>query len=85
MFLYERYLAALTEQRFYDVNMVMERAVRALEVAAAAAPLMIYGFYDFTPLQQRLIAATVRGRDVLAFFPWRRGMPMRMPPPPSHG
>ncbi len=73
VFLYERYVALLGEQGFYDVNMVMEHAIRVLEVESVAAPFMLYGFYDFTPLQQRFIATAVRDRDTLVFFPWRAG------------
>ncbi|MGE0683377.1 MAG: PD-(D/E)XK nuclease family protein, partial [Candidatus Binatia bacterium] len=50
-----------------------ERAIEALQSEALRSPLFVYGFYDFTPLQRRLIAAAVADRDALVFFPWRPG------------
>jgi ATP-dependent helicase/DNAse subunit B len=71
--LYERYLEAVTAQGCYDVNGLLEQALPRLAAETPTAPLMLYGFYDFTPLQQRFVAAAVEGRDSLAFFPWRAG------------
>ena len=72
--LYEHYLYFLVNQGFYDVNMVVDRAISLLETDSSDAPLFLYGFYDFTPLQRRLIAAAVAGRDAVAFLPWRSGV-----------
>jgi ATP-dependent helicase/DNAse subunit B len=71
--LYERYLRFLMEQGFYDANIIMERAIEALQSEALRSPLFVYGFHDFTPLQRRFIAAAVAERDALVFFPWRPG------------
>src|SRR5215813_3938689 len=72
--LYERYTRFLTEHGFYDNDDLLERAAVLLEAQPAPSPLFLYGFYDFTPLQHRLIAAALKERDVLAFFPWRAGV-----------
>ncbi len=72
VFLYERYLEGLAEQRVYDANEVLEQALPLL-AAETPAPLMLYGFYDFTPLQRRFVATAAEGRDALVFFPWRPG------------
>lgn len=71
--LYTRYLSLLTERGFYDDRILMERAITRVETDALRTPLFLYGFYDFTPLQRRLVAASVRSRDTLVFFPWRAG------------
>ncbi|MBI3302353.1 MAG: hypothetical protein HYZ72_09815, partial [Deltaproteobacteria bacterium] len=71
--LYGRYTRFLTEHRLYDDDDLLERAATLLEANPATTPLFLYGFYDFTPLQRRLVAAAVKERDVLAFFPWRAG------------
>jgi ATP-dependent helicase/nuclease subunit B len=71
--LYERYLRFLAECGFYDDRMIVERAIALLETDGSPTPLFLYGFYDFTPLQRRFVAAAVNGRDTLAFFPWRAG------------
>jgi ATP-dependent helicase/DNAse subunit B len=42
--------------------------------AYSTAPLLLYGFSDFTPVQRRLIEAAVRERDTLVFFLWRTGL-----------
>lgn len=72
-FLYERYERFLAEQGFYDDETIRERAINILEQDASTSPVLLYGFYDFTPVQRRLIAAATRGRDALVFFPWRAG------------
>ncbi|HKA53779.1 MAG TPA: PD-(D/E)XK nuclease family protein [Candidatus Binatia bacterium] len=71
--LYERYTRFLAGHGFYDGEDVLERAAALLEARPPASPLFLYGFYDFTPLQRRLIAAGHEKRDMLAFFPWRAG------------
>src|SRR5713101_5037248 len=72
--LYDRYTRFLTEHGFYDSDDLLERAAVLLETHSSTFPLFLYGFYDFTPLQRRLIAAALKERDVLAFFPWRAGV-----------
>jgi len=72
--LYARYTRFLLEHGFYDTDDLLEQATVSLEATPIASPLFFYGFYDFTPLQRRLIAAALRERDVLVFFPWRAGL-----------
>ena len=71
--LYESYTRFLTEQRFYDDADIFARAAARLEEQHEGPPLVLYGFSDFTPLQQHLVEAAVRDRDTLIFFPWREG------------
>jgi RecB family exonuclease/superfamily I DNA/RNA helicase len=72
--LYERYLQCLTAQRVYDDALLLEQAIALLASASPSTePLLLYGFYDFTPLQRRFIAAATRDRNALVFFPWRAG------------
>ncbi|MBI3247727.1 MAG: PD-(D/E)XK nuclease family protein [Deltaproteobacteria bacterium] len=71
--LYELYLAFLAERKFYDDAILMKRASVQLATETQSAPLFVYGFYDFTPLQRQLIAAATNRRDTLVFFPWRAG------------
>lgn len=71
--LYERYARFLTEQHLYDEADLLEHAAVWLEANSGTTPIILYGFADLTPLQRRLIAVTLRGRDVLAFFPWHAG------------
>ena len=69
--LYEQYQRFLTDRRLYDDQDVLEQAALGLEAPPGA--LFVYGFYDFSPLQRRLIAAALQDRDGLVFFPWRAG------------
>jgi RecB family exonuclease/superfamily I DNA/RNA helicase len=71
--LYERYVSFVAEHGFYDDDDLLERAASLLEASPMPTPLFLYGFYDFTALQRRLVAAALQERDVLAFFPWRAG------------
>ncbi len=69
--LYEQYQRFLTDRRLYDDQDMLEQA--ALVPEAPPGALFVYGFYDFSPLQRRLIAAALQDRDGLVFFPWRTG------------
>ena len=69
--LYDRYARFLTEQQLYDDVDLIKRAAAVLEASPGTTPVFLYGFYEFTPLQRRLVAAALRERDVLVFFPWR--------------
>ena len=92
--LYTHYRRFLSERQLYDDNALLERAAVLLNAqeatqpsqphdtrvdAAPAAPLFIYGFGKFSPLERRLLAAAIHSRgddsdrDVLVFFPWRDG------------
>ena len=68
---YERFLA---EQHLYDEADTLERAATLLAEHSEATPLLLYGFSDFSPLQQYVVEMTVRDRDTLVFFPWREGI-----------
>lgn len=69
--LYHHYQRLLTERRLYDEQDLLDQA--ALECEAPPGAVFVYGFYDFSPLQRRLIAAALQDRDGLVFFPWRAG------------
>ncbi|MGH7966567.1 MAG: hypothetical protein ACRERD_32855, partial [Candidatus Binatia bacterium] len=71
--LYARYARFLTEQRLYDDADLLERAAVLRAAHSGTSPLILYGFSEFTSRQRRVIAAALRERDVLAFFPWRAG------------
>jgi ATP-dependent helicase/DNAse subunit B len=71
--LYEHYAHFVVEHGFYDNDDLLERATLVLETQPLTSPLFLYGFYDFTPQQRRMIAAALKGCDVLVFFPWRAG------------
>ncbi len=71
--LYARYAAFLVESHFYDEEELYERAALLLADNNDATPLFFYGFSDFTALQRRVVAAAVKERDTLVFFPWREG------------
>lgn len=71
--LYARYATFLVEAHFYDEEELYDRAAVLLAGNNDAAPLFFYGFSDFTALQRRVVAAAVKERDTLVFFPWREG------------
>jgi ATP-dependent helicase/DNAse subunit B len=71
--LYARYAQFLTAHRLHDEADVLERTVALLSEPQGTTPLVIYGFSDFSPLQQAVIEAAIRSRDALAFFPWHEG------------
>ncbi len=71
--LYDHYVRLLARQHFYDSSLLLERAAALLTVQQASSPLLLYGFYHLSPLQQRLLAAAWQARDVLVFFCWREG------------
>jgi RecB family exonuclease len=55
-----------------------ETLTAALDALAAGARvnadvLLVYGFYDFTPLQRALIAAAVETADAIVWMPWDEG------------
>src|SRR5262249_32939974 len=57
----------------YDDEDLMERAAALLGIEAQETPILLYGFYNFTPLQRRFLEAALRECEALAFFPWRAG------------
>jgi ATP-dependent helicase/nuclease subunit B len=51
-------------------DLLRTAAVRAGEQCVPGERIVLYGFYDLTPLQRRLVAAVTRDADALAFVPW---------------
>ena len=70
--LYER---GLREAHFYDRPDLLAAGGRSGPPPGSwnAAPLLVYGFYDLTELQWRLILAESAGRAAAAFVPWEDG------------
>ena len=71
--LYTSYAQFLAAQHLYDDADILERAASVLKEHHETTPLLIYGFSDFSPLQQHVVEMAVRDRDTLVFFPWRPG------------
>ena len=71
--LYTSYAQFLATRHLYDDADLLERAASVLEGRHETTPLLIYGFRDFSPLQQYVVEMAVRDRDTLVFFPWRSG------------
>ena len=71
--IYASYTQFLAEQHLYDDTDVLACAILMLEKQYDTDPLLLYGFTDFTPLQQQVVNAAVKTRDTLVFFPWREG------------
>jgi ATP-dependent helicase/nuclease subunit B len=71
--LYERYMRFSTEHSLYDEADLLGRATTLLTSLQETVPLFLYGCFDLSPLQRRLLAAAFQERDVLVFFSWREG------------
>ncbi|HVN86901.1 MAG TPA: PD-(D/E)XK nuclease family protein [Candidatus Binatia bacterium] len=72
--LYRAYREELERVHLYDRNdLLLAAAERAPVHRPPGGQVILYGFYDFTPLQRRLVAAVVRGSDAIAFMPWEEG------------
>ena len=55
----------------FDRSDLLEAASVGLESGRdLPGPLLVYGFYDLTPLQQRLLAAAMARADTVAWMPW---------------
>ena len=70
--LYQTY--RLLTRDFYDDGQLLLRAaeeVRRFQKVFSCQELMIYGFYDFTEVQKRLVQACAAELDIAAFMPWR--------------
>jgi ATP-dependent helicase/nuclease subunit B len=87
--LHERYARDLRERRLMTRSGLLHLAAADLEAAVAArrrdpgapipglhgepAAFFVYGLYDFTPLQERLVVALSSLLPATVFFPWRDG------------
>lgn len=71
--IYHHYRRRFEEMGFVDRNDLLDRAA-ALGDPPADFALFIYGFYDFNPLQRRLLEAVLQKKEPLIFFPWREGV-----------
>lgn len=71
--LYTSYTGFLAERDLYDDADILQRAASVLKEQPETNPLLLYGFSDFSPLQQCVIEMAVHARDALVFFPWREG------------
>jgi ATP-dependent helicase/DNAse subunit B len=78
---YERYNRFLQEKRFFDNPDLLTRAADLLKAKPLTGPLLVYGLYDFTLQQRRLVEAAVSGTDTLVFSPWRQTPPYELATP----
>jgi ATP-dependent helicase/nuclease subunit B len=69
--LYRSYRSQLATMRLYDRNdLLIAAASRAATMPPPGGQLVVYGFYDLTPLQRRLLAAVTGNASTVAFVPW---------------
>lgn len=69
--LYRRYLDR--KEGFYDPSDAYSKAIGCtplFEEIFGSRSLYLYGFYDFTELQRKLIAALITNTDLTVFFPF---------------
>ncbi len=78
---YERYNHFLQEKHLADDPGLLAKAADFLGIQSPAGPLLVYGFYDFTLQQRRLVEAAVSKTDSLVFFPWRQAPPYELSTP----
>ena len=72
--IYTRYRDTLKRTGFFDRNDLLEQCVNLLEQdEISACHLFFYGFYDFNPLQRRLVESLLKKKEALFFFPWIDG------------
>jgi RecB family exonuclease len=72
--LYAEYRAALVQAQLFDRNELLRTAAEhAAHQLPPGGQIVWYGFYDFTPLQRRLLAEVARHASVVAFTPWEDG------------
>ncbi len=65
---------SMTGKEFYDNSQLLFRAsaaVRNFPEAFGGKELILYGFYDFTAAQKKLVQACAANLEVAAFLPWR--------------
>lgn len=70
--IYSEYSKRFGNFGFADRNDILTKATDAIPTTTST-PLFVYGFYDFNPLQRKLLESLIKTRDVLVFFPWRKG------------
>jgi len=71
--LYKAY-RSMTGKDFYNDSELLFRAAQEMENFGrifGCQELMLYGFYDFTEAQKRLVKACTDKLDVTVFMPWR--------------
>ena len=71
--LYRTY-RSMVGKEFYNDSELLFRACGAIpnfQKVFGGKDLIIYGFYDFTEVQRKLLQACASGLDILAFMPWR--------------
>lgn len=68
--IYHGYRSRFEALAFIDRNDLMDRAADFVDPSADFT-LLIYGFYDFNPLQRKFLEALLQKREALIFFPWR--------------
>jgi len=64
----------LTGQGFYSPSQLLlrgEKEVQRFPEIFGSGELAVYGFYDFTESQKRLLEACIRHLSLTAFMPWR--------------
>ncbi|HUI27820.1 MAG TPA: PD-(D/E)XK nuclease family protein, partial [Candidatus Kryptonia bacterium] len=72
--LYRAYREELSRLGLYDRNdLLRAAAARAATQRPPDEQIVLYGFYDFTPLQRRLVAAVVGDAAAAMFMPWEDG------------
>lgn len=70
--IYLRYRNYVREMGLFDRNDLLRESAEPAQ-GRSDAILFFYGFYDFNPLQRRLIEALLKKREALFFFPWING------------
>lgn len=70
--IYQDYHRRLRAMSFVDRNDILEQAAEFKE-GPADFNLVVYGFYDFNPLQRKFLEALLQQKQALIFFPWREG------------
>jgi ATP-dependent helicase/DNAse subunit B len=71
--IYARYRNYIEQAGLYDRNDLLDKSADLLQDALPGSILFFYGFYDFNPLQRKLIEALLKEREALFFFPWIDG------------
>ena len=72
--IYTRYRSTLNRTGLFDRNDLLEQGIALVEQDAISDfHLFFYGFYDFNPLQRRLVETLLRKKETLFFFPWING------------
>ncbi len=72
--LYQTFRAQITKKFFSDGELISQasRYVASLPEKWGVAELFVYGFYDFTENQRRLLEACAQHLQINAFMPWRK-------------